>query len=89
MPELSRFYGIVIRMYYNDYAKHHQPHFHALYGGYEATFTIDPPTLLAGTMPRRQLNLIVAWAELHGEELLKNWRLARAQEVLMPIEGLH
>jgi hypothetical protein len=88
MPEISRFHGVVIRMYYSDNTQHHQPHFHAVYNQYEASFAIDPPVLLAGAMPRRQLNLVQAWAELHVEELLENWRRARAADTLNPIEGL-
>ena len=59
MPEISRFYGIAVRMFY-EAGRHHQPHFHAIYGEYLASFAIDPPALLAGTMPRRQMHLILA-----------------------------
>ena len=54
MPEVSRFHGI-IRMYYDD---RHQPHFHAYYGQYAALYSIDPPALYEGAMPRRQQNII-------------------------------
>jgi len=87
MPEIARFYGIVIRIFY-EFGRHQQPHFHAVYSGYQASFTIDPPALLAGTMPRKQLHLILAWAELHQEALLENWKLAEQQLPLNRIEGL-
>ena len=74
-------------MYY-EFGRHQQPHFHARYGGYKATFTINPPSLLAGVMPRRQQNLIVAWAELHQEELIRNWELVEQERPLQDIEGL-
>lgn len=87
MPEISRFYGIIITMYY-EYGRHMRPHFHARYGQYRASFTIGPPSLLAGTMPRRQQHLILAWAELHEEELLENWRLVEVEQPLKRIESL-
>ena len=87
MPEISRFYGIIIRIFY-EAGRHHLPHFHAAYSEHIASFTIDPPALLAGVMPRKQQNLIVAWAELHQEELLENWELASQQLPPRRIEGL-
>lgn len=87
MPEVSRFYGIIITMYY-EFGRHQQPHFHARYEKFRASFTIIPPTLLAGVMPRRQQNLIIAWAELHQEELLENWRRIELERPLDSIEGL-
>ena len=77
MPEISRFFGIVIRMYFND---HGPPHFHAAYGQAEATIRIDPVSRLAGRLPPRVLALVVEWATLHERELLENWgRLQRAE----------
>lgn len=87
MPEISRFYGIIIRIFYET-TRHQQPHFHAAYGEYLASFTIDPPALLAGSMPRKQLHLILAWAELHQDELMDNWKLAGEQLPLRRISGL-
>ncbi len=88
MPTISRFYGIIITMYY-EFGRHRQPHFHARYGEYRASFAIMPPVMLAGVMPRRQLNLIIAWAEIHSDELLENWRRIEAEYPLNPITGLH
>ncbi len=87
MPEISRFHGIAVRIFY-ERERHQLPHFHAAYGEYVASFTIDPPALLAGTMPRKQTNLILAWAELNQEALITNWKLAEAQQALFKIMGL-
>ena len=70
MPELCRFYGIVIRMYFDE---HPPPHFHAVYQEYEAVFTITPVELLSGSMPNKQQRLVVAWAEIHQDDLLSAW----------------
>ena len=65
MPELSRFYGIIIRMYC-ELGPHHSPHFHAYHGDDEAVYGLDPIELLAGSLPRRQARLVEAWAELQS-----------------------
>ena len=85
MPEVSRFFGIVIAMFYDD---HPPPHFHARYGSSKAVFAIDPPALLFGSMPPRALGLVAEWAALHREELLANWELARQQLPLHAVEPL-
>ena len=68
MPEISKFYGIVIYMYIND---HNPPHFHAVYQGYKATITIQDG-IVTGCFPRRALNLIFDWLDEHKDELLEN-----------------
>lgn len=70
MPEVSRFFGISIRMYFDD---HHPPHFHALYAGAEVEVGINPLTILRGRFPRRALGMVLEWAALHQRELLANW----------------
>ena len=65
MAELSRFFGIIIRMFAEHGGKHHTPHFHAVYQEYEAVFTINPVEILSGSMPKKQQSLVVAWAEIH------------------------
>jgi hypothetical protein len=70
MPEISRFLGIVITMYFND---HDPPHFHVRYGEHRATIAIDPLELRAGRLPPRVLGLVTEWAELHRPELMENW----------------
>lgn len=80
LPEISRFFGVIIRMYAEPGLPHHQPHFHAYYQNDAAIYGIDPVELLAGCLPRRQQRLVEAWAELHQEELLANWRRLQSGE---------
>jgi hypothetical protein len=88
MPELSRFFGIVIRMYSEAGTPHHVPHFHAYYQDEVAVFGIDPLDLLAGTLPQKQRRLVEAWAELHQAELIADWALLHAGRRATPIEPL-
>jgi hypothetical protein len=88
MPELSRFFGIIIRMYAELGTQHHQPHFHAYYQENVAIFSFDPIDLMAGSLPRRQQRLVVAWAELHQAELLADWERLQAGQRPLPIEPL-
>src|SRR5258706_15799431 len=69
MPELSRFFGIIVRMYMEAGEPHHLPHLHAYYQDDVAVFTLDPVELIAGSLPRRQRRLVEAWGELHQGEL--------------------
>lgn len=75
MPELSRFFGIIIRMFPEPGERHHVPHFHAYHGEYVAVFSISPVGLLIGYLPQRQSRLVEAWAELHADELMADWQL--------------
>jgi hypothetical protein len=72
MPTTSAFYGILIRMFYDE---HGPPHFHVSYQGSEAVIDIRTLEVRMGRLPRRALNLALDWAELHQQELLANWRL--------------
>ena len=74
MPAISRFFGIVIGMFAEFGGQHHLPHFHARYQDHKAVFGINPVALLAGSFPLRQRRLVEAWAEIHQEELLENWK---------------
>ena len=85
MPELSRFYGIVISIYRDE---HPPPHFHARYGEYEASFVIATGAILRGEVPLRIRHLIVEWMELHQEELLDNWRRAMEKQDMISIDPL-
>jgi hypothetical protein len=87
MPELSRFYGIIIRMYC-ELGSHHSPHFHAYHGDDEAVYGLDPIELLAGSLPRRQARLVEAWAELHQSELVADWGRLQAGSEALPIDPL-
>lgn len=75
MPELCRFYGIIIKMLYSDTVQLHKPHIHAYYQDYEASVGIDGE-LLAGSIPVKQLKLIEAWLVLHEDELYAAWNKA-------------
>jgi len=88
MPELSRFFGIIIRMFVEIGGPHHRPHFHAYYQDDVAIFGIDPVDLIAGALPRRQRRLVEAWAELHQEELMADWDYLQAGRPPRPIEPL-
>ena len=85
MPVVSRFFGIVIRMYYND---HNPPHFHATYGSEEALVGIDPIGLLRGSLPSRAWSMVAEWAALHQAELLVNGDRLRAAEVPIAVPPL-
>lgn len=85
MPEVSRFFGISIRMYFDD---HNPPHFHAMYGGLEAEIGIDPIALLRGRFPRRALGMTMEWAAMHQQELLDDWNLVRSDQAPNRIDPL-
>lgn len=85
MPELSRFYGIVIKMYRDD---HNPPHFHAEYAGREAVFEIESLNITKGKFPRRATNLVREWAAQHEQDLLTNWQLMLADEPFVKIDPL-
>ena len=75
MPELSRFYNIVVKMIYSDDSQHHKPHFHVYYNEYEAAVGVDGE-LLAGKLPVKQFKLVQAWAAIHEDELYSAWNKA-------------
>ena len=85
MPEISRFYGIVIRMYFNE---HEPPHFHAVYGSQQALVSIETLALIGGRLSPRALGLVTEWAALHQDELLDRWERARHLEPLPRIDPL-
>jgi hypothetical protein len=85
MPTLSEFFGILIRMYWDD---HPPPHFHAIYGEHEAQYNIATLDVLHGSLPRRAHALVVEWASLHREELLKNWERCQVPAPTVPIAPL-
>ena len=88
MPELSRFFGIIIRMFMETGGPHHLPHFHAYYNEDVAIVGLDPIEVIAGILPRRQLRFVEAWAELHQSELIADWRRLQAGELPLPIAPL-
>jgi hypothetical protein len=74
MPELARFYGIIIRMYYED---HNPPHFHAIYGEHSAEYNLQTLEVLQGSVPQRAHALVLEWATQHRQELMEDWELTR------------
>ena len=88
MPEIARFFGIIIRMFAEPGAQHHRPHFHAYYQNDVAVCAIDSIELLAGTLPRRQQRFVEAWAELHQGELLEDWNRLQFGQAPLKIEPL-
>ena len=85
MPTISTFYGILIRMFFND---HPPPHFHARYGEFEATIDIGTLAIMEGQLPGRALNLVHEWGMIHREELLDAWRFCRENRPPAKIEPL-
>ena len=85
MPEVSRFLGIVIAMYYQE---HRPPHFHAKYCGETGVFSIAELKMIEGSLPKRIIPLVLEWAFEHRDELMTNWELARAKRPLLDIPPL-
>ncbi len=87
MPTISMFYGIIIRMYFAP-GEHPPPHFHAYYNEFKATMDIRTCEIIEGDLPGRETKLVLAWAELHKEELMANWRLVTNGEEPFKIQPL-
>ena len=85
MPEISRFYGIIVRMFFRD---HDPPHFHIEYQEYEAIIEIRS-RLVKGEMPERALKMVFDWLDIHENELIENWKLARRHKPLNKIAPLY
>ena len=85
MPEICRFYGIIIAMFFDD---HSPPHFHARYGGDKVAIEIESLRILEGQLPSRALGLVIEWASQHQSELLENWDLAKNNQAPKKISPL-
>ncbi len=85
MPEISRFFGIAIKMFFDE---HNPPHFHAEYGEHRSLVDIRSLSAFAGSLPPRVMGLVIEWATMHQQELLDDWRRAQAQEALQKIHPL-
>ncbi len=85
MPEICRFFGIIIALYYDD---HNPPHFHARYAGEKVAIEIETLKILEGKISPRALGLVVEWATLHKDELLKDWELVKNNQPPKKIEPL-
>ncbi len=86
MPKICRFFGIVIAVFYDD---HNPPHFHARYGGKKVSVEIQTLRVLEGEISPRALGLVVEWASLHKDELMKDWKLAQSNQPPLRIEPLN
>lgn len=87
MPTISMFFGIIIRMYCSP-SEHNPPHFHAYYQNFKALVDIKTCEIIDGNLPKRQAKLVVAWAELHQDELIADWELASKGELPFKIDPL-
>jgi hypothetical protein len=88
VPEISRFFGIIVRMFAETRAPHHGPHFHAYYQDEVGIFSIDPVEMIAGSLSTRQRRLVEAWAELHQPELRADWEKLQGGQKPQPIDPL-
>ncbi|MCA1793976.1 MAG: DUF4160 domain-containing protein [Desulfobacteraceae bacterium] len=88
MPTISMFYGVLIRMFFYDIEKHAKPYIHAEYQGEVAVYSIPEGEVLAGMLPRKKDKLVVAWIEIHQDNLLANWQLAVNGKKPFKIRGL-
>ncbi len=79
MPEIARFYGIIIKMFFSN--DHNPPHFHAIYGEYNGAFDIQTLKMLEGDLPKRAQSLIREWASEHQEEMLEMWNEKRLKKL--------
>jgi len=80
MPTISMFYGIIVTIYYKDISRHNIPHIHVRYQGKKASISIEDGTVLAGNFPAKQLRLVLAWVDIHKDELFADWELAVSGE---------
>jgi hypothetical protein len=85
MPEISRFYGIIVAMFFGD---HNPPHFHARYGAEKVAIEVETLGILEGHLSPRALGLVIEWAAQHKNELLENWELAKKNQAPRKIEPL-
>jgi hypothetical protein len=85
MPEISRFYGIIIKMYFDD---HWPPHFHAEYGEHQVIVNINTLAVIAGRLPPRAMGMVTEWASLHQDELKVAWQKAKSLEAVGRIDPL-
>ena len=85
MPDISRFYGMAIKIYLGDHAP---AHFHVVYKDHEALFSIDTLEMFRGELPRRAVPLVLEWALAHRDELRTGWALAQSGRTLLPVPPL-
>jgi hypothetical protein len=88
MPTISMFYGIIIKMFFRDNEKHKLPHIHAEYQGQIGVYSIPDGELLTGSLPISKQKLVIAWIEIHKDELIADWNLAVNGQKIFTIKGL-
>ena len=88
MPSISLFYGIIIQMYFFDIKQHKLPHFHAKYQNFSIVVAIATGEILEGDFPPSKLKLVMAWLEIHREDLAADWNLAVEGQQVFQIEPL-
>ena len=88
MPVISMFYGIIVSLYFMDNRRHKLPHIHAKYQDHEAVIAIPDGEVLEGTLPPGKMRLVLAWVEIHRDELLADWKLAVNGESVFTIAPL-
>ncbi len=88
MPAISMFYGIIVSLYFMDNRRHQRPHFHAKFQNDEAVISIPAGEVLEGSLPPGKMRLVLAWVELHRDELIANWELAASGQQPFKIEPL-
>jgi hypothetical protein len=88
MPTISMFYGIVVRMFFYDTDQHNEPHIHVEYQDDTAVYAIEDGRVLAGGLPNKKHKLVVAWLEIHQEDLMADWKLAVNGQKPLPIRGI-
>ena len=88
MPVISMFYGIIVSLYFLDNLRHQQPHIHVRYQNSEAVISIPDGEVLEGEIPRSKMKLVLAWIEIHQEDLLADWQLAANGQAPFKIDPL-
>ncbi|HEX73248.1 MAG TPA: DUF4160 domain-containing protein [Candidatus Hydrogenedentes bacterium] len=88
MPVISMFYGVIVSLYFVDNKRHHMPHIHVRYQDEEAVVSIPEGNLLEGQIPSGKMRLVLAWMEIHKDELIANWNLAVQGQPLFKIDPL-
>ena len=88
MPIISQFYGIIIRIFYKDTQQHHGAHIHVEYNESTAVYSIDTVELLDGKLPPKQNRMVIAWMEIHKEELVALWKVSQQDGEFFKIDSL-
>jgi hypothetical protein len=88
MPVVSMFYGVIVSLYFMDNKQHHIPHIHVKYQSHEAVISIEEGEVLEGELPPAKMRLLLAWVEIHKDELMANWQLAVLGQQPYKIEPL-